>query len=765
MKPFSSPYFANIDEALSVASKLSDDDFDARRDRQIVANFYNGRALMTEAEAEKENVGSIVNHLFGYSAIDRLRNQIATIISASDEPWRIKISPPGMDIATKDLASSRITTAFCRRVQRSRRLRPQWRAVAGNLVLHGRSVLAFADRTDWCPRNAFLFVPQDSEACRESLPYAFSPEDITFDKLVSYEKAAARRPDLWNVAAIKEALDSIRPGFVQNPIIETPATDDVPVAEHENIQPNSVDDGTLSTRSTLPVWFLYEVDHTDPKRPVGMKIIAKYWVHHRSGSNGEDTKIEKKVLLYENEKHFDSINHWVVPLFIDSEIGGDARWCSAVGIGKLNYDRDADVEEFFNLAMDGAKDQMRTKWKVGEGASREKIQRFFADRQDLVPEGLDPVKIDVAGNYQHAFQVIQILRQLSAEDASSPVSNTGTGSDELEIQAQARQSAAAAMIAARMNDIYDCLDDLGTEMLRRFMTAPLIKGCAGYADIKMFRDEMAGFGVSSDMLKQWASEENGEMRWISVRTTRAIGDGSRANEVMGATELMKAIGTFSPEAQERIKHRFVLVHTKDAELANELVPVNKAPNPDQVARARNENQAALSRGIIGFIPQMSPDDVPLIHALEHDSELEALLARGKAAGGIDGTQKAGFDSLSQHQMMHVNLMKGNGAQAEQANAFEQKVETMRGAAEGLFKAWQEKMANQQIDPIDQVKLQQKDREIQLRERQQASVEQDREVRNSLEGRKVALAETVGVNKVAADQAKVTMPTVTANGSE
>lgn len=756
---FKSEYFACLEDAMAVANRLVDDDRFLAADRQIVANFYNGRDTMTSAEAESENIGNVVNHLFGYNNIDKFRSQISSIFTRDDTVWNVEINHPEIPLDQSESFSVHITQALARRIKRSRRIKPEWRATSGNLVLHGRDTQVFPDAFDWCPRSTFFYVPRGTQANRDSIPYAFRADDMPYAKLVSYlrQAEAAEKQGVWNVKALKDAVESLKPSNASPPLIDKSVGTEK-LSEHDNNAEGPATDGDINTRSTLPVWYLYEVDHTKADKPVSLKILARYSLMKKETTvktGIKDDKEERDILLYQNENHFKSVRNWVVPFFIDTEIGGRPLWNGAVGLGKLNYPRDADVEEFFNLAMDGAKDAMRAKWKVADGASREKVARYFTERSDLLPEGLEPVKTEIAGNYRDALGVISILRQLSSEDAGTGFTNSGTEADELEIQAAERQSAAATLISARMADIYDALDDLGTEILRRFLVAPTDEKREGYNEIKAFREDLEKHGITQEIREKIAEVKNGEMCYITVRTVRAMGDGSRLQEERAASQLMASLGAFNPQGQEKIKRRFVLTATRNPDLAAEIVPYEQRTDPDQQARARMENYSAVSRGILGFVPQLNPDDVNGIHVPEHDQELDSLNARSQAAGGMNENDFAGFKSLATHQASHLQNMQGDKALAEQANAWLQKLERQTSTAEGLAKAWASRMQQEEISPEKQIQLQQKERQINLAERAQTSIEADRADRIALDERAQATNEAKMISDAAAKGAGIT----------
>lgn len=751
---FSSPYFESIDDAVANAATLVGEDRDQSDDRQRVANFYNGRDTMSSEEAEKENVRNIVNHLFGYSSLDQLRQQICSIFSATDQVWTVKCSDPKLNAADRMSLEATITNAFNRRIKESRRLTPEIKAVSGNCVLHGRDCLAHVDNFDWCPRSSFFYVPGDTGITADTVPYAFKADKIPYYRLKAYlEKARAGGNNNWNFTALQEAIDSLEkkegPGGVNTISLHGEEK------ESEN-NPQEEDQGWCRDSSmTLPVWYLYEVDHTKAEKPVSLKIIARY-NNIDTGLPGGDQKIERERLLFSKEGHFASVRHWLNPFFIDTEIGGRPTWHSVKGIGKLNFPRDADVEEFFNEAMEGAKDAVMSRWQVVDGASREKVSRFFSERSNLVPEGLKRIEEPSNANYQHAFNIITTLGSLSKENSGGAISNQA-GKDELQIQAQERQSRASSLIASRMADIYDVLDDVGHEILRRFLVAETSESNPGYCEITLFRDDLAEANITEAVRKRIATNRFGKMRYITVKTSRAAGDGSPSREMAVNDRLMGMIGGFSPESQETVKRRVVTQLTRDPDFAKEVVPFERRPDPDQIARARNENSAALERGIIEFVPELSADDVPQIHMLEHDNAIDAELAKAAQAGQMDPVQFAGVKSLMTHQMKHIQSTAADENQKQLNQQIQMKLEKQSRQAEGFAKAFQNNNQQEQPDPMELAKLQQNDRKIALGERAQQALEEERLFQRGQAEQKTALDIETKISAAAVKESQAMAP--------
>lgn len=758
---FQSHYFDCVEDALGAVNQLVSEDVDAAYDREVVAKFYNGRETMTPDEAEKAGIKSIVNHLFGYSALDQLRQQLFSIVTADDRLWRINVTRKELGGAVlnsgdKQSLEYNLTDRFNHRIRRSKRLKPELRSTMDNLVLHGRNPLLFSDRFDWCPRSGFLYVPGDTGTTPETFTYGFSADKLPLWRMKHYLRnaRAASNPNIsgWNIKALEEAIDALDLSRQVNSSVLLDGEE----RENENRAQDSSSFGDRrSSSQTMPVWYLYEVDQDKPERPVSLTIIARYTF--ASSGNNESKAVERDKVLYSKSDHFKSVHHWLKPFFIDTQIGGASTWHSVTGLGKLNYARDADVEEFFNMAMDGAKDNVRTKYEAADGASREKMARFFAERGDVLPEGLKLVPQQANQNFRNAFEVISMLQMLSKGDAGSAYTNTGSQGDELEVQAQERQGKATALISSRMADVFDMMDEVGLEIFRRFMVGENPTSNPGYADVKAFRDDCDELGITEEIRREICEAKNGILDYVKVKTSRAAGDGSPSHEMAVADRLVANIGMFSPQSQEIIKRRVTLTWTRDPDFAAEIVPYERQIDPDQLARARTENTACIERGITGFTAELNPDDVAQIHVPEHDNAIDAIIAKATQEGSMNPYDAAGFKSLAAHQMKTINAMQGDKVLAETANAAEQKLQEQARQAEGLIKAYETNQANGTLSAKDRLQAAQFAESHQLKLRQQDSIEQDRLARRDMDTRQQAVDEVALVNSTAAKQVQSTAP--------
>ena len=727
----------------------------AATDRQRIANFYNGRETLTKEEAEKQNVTNVVNHLFGYHGLNSMRHQIASIYTRNNKVWNCTVIGEAVRPDLRDAYGAHLTNEINRQLRRSRRLRPEMMSMAGDLVLHGRAVLMYRDRFDWCPRNTFLYVPRGTGTTADGISFAYSAEDLQYWQLKKYLAIAESAPTNWNVSALREAVQFLE--SMSGEEVGGARTDDV-IGERTDsaIKPqDQFSTVSADTKMTIPVWYVYEVDQDKADLPVSMKIVARY--SEIATKADSEVKMPIDVLLFSQRDHMKSVNQWIFPFFMDAEIGGSPSWHGATGIGKLNYERDADVEEFFNLAMDGSKEAVRQKWKVMDGAARDKLVRFFAQNQDIIPEGVEPVQIGNNPNYQHAFSIVNTLRQLSKEEAADSYSNSDTQAKELQIQAAERQSKANQMVGARMEEVYEGMDDVGREIFRRFLVATTDTKFPGYRDVMIVRKRLAGLGVP---YKQLADMDFGEFKHIQVKTSRATGEGSSIQQSYTNNKLMGWLGFFSAEGQEKIKRRVLLQETNDPDFAEEIVPIVEKPNPDQVARARNENAAAMSRGITGFVPQINHDDIDMVHMPEHDNELDAVVAKGTQAGYLDQVDGAGFKSLATHQMAHVNKMEGDKANAERANLWKRKVEKQARQAEGLIAAGKQREEQMKELPLDErMKLQLKEQDLKHKQRVQDALELERDRRFKLDSQSEAVKQATSISDTARKGAEFAEKTI------
>lgn len=728
-------YFDSANDALVECNELTRDDVYASEDRATLSAFYNGRQTMSECEADERGVSEMTNHLFGYDSINTAQEQLYGMYSKSPVMWNVMVrgAPDGLDQKWGQDA----TKYFNEAIKDSGRFKPEWKAFSGEVTLYGSFHFCFYDLYDWCPRARRPLAPRGTGIVPNEGNYFVIRDEISLkDLYASVRREERLRKDGfntgWKVSALKGAIKAMEENF-KNVNSDTTITANSgtethgPTPEEEEI--NNQIDSTNSERFrlALPVYYLYTSRPEDEGCPFDMTILARYPAPISQGAT--ENGVVLPVMLFDEDRYYPNGKEFLHSFFIDCNIGGKTLFHRTMGLGQLNYDSDVDVEEFFNDAMQGSKENLRTRYQVSNAADTEMVNRWLSGEEysNVYPDGVTAAEVPKNPNFQHAFQTMDMLMNLTRRNASASISNKegARATNELEVQALERQGRNAEAIASRMNDIYDGSLTLGETMLSRFLNENILPVDKGYREIKFFQDKMREKGIPLSFLRE---KKNGEFVNLEVKPNRVAGDGNQVREIMVNQSLMSRLHLFSPQAQQDILRRVTATETQDYELAEELVPREQEIDGGQINVANNENQSAIQRGLTGYIPPLSRDDIHQIHIPEHIGGLQGLLAKGELPDGWNEMDMGGFQGILQHLGQHMKQINNNPAAKAFANQVNQAVQGLVRQAQEFANNLQEKRQaeQEQMAPKDLAKLQLEGAKLQLDTRKQDALEDHRE---------------------------------------
>lgn len=726
-------YFNDADDALHACDKLTREDFFDSEDRATLSAFYNGRQTMSESEADEKGVSELINHLFGYDSINTAAGQIDSMYSKSPTMWRINIKNAPEGFTQK--WSQEVTKFFNKAIKDSGRFKPEWKALSGEVTLYGSFHFCFYDLFDWCPRARRPMTPRGTGTVPCDGDFFVVREELRLKELYAAMRQQERLSEDgletgWKVDALRKAIKAFE-DFYKDTNADTTVSANSGSESHgptpEEQEINRQIDSTNAQRYelALPVYYLYTSRPDDEGCPFDLTIIARYPAAVSNNASENGTVLP--TILFDKENYYPEAEEFLHSFFIDCNIGGKTLWHRSMGLGQLNYDSDVDVEEFFNDAMQGSKENLRTRYQVSNAADTEMVNRWLsgAEYSNVLPEGVSVAEVAKNPNFQHAFQTMEMLQNLTRRNASASISNTegARATNELEVQALERQGRNAEAISGKMNDLYDGSEKLGNTIFGRFLNEDILPIDKGYKEIKRFQDNMKKKGIPLSFLRV---KENGEFVNLDVKPNRVAGDGDKVRQVMVNQSLMSRLHLFSPQSQQQIIRMVTASETQDYDLAEELVPLEQELDGGQINLANNENQSSIQRGITGYVPQLNRDDIHQIHIPEHMGGLQGLLGKGEALGW-DELDMAGFQSILKHLGLHLQQISNNPAAKGLANQVKQAIQGMIRQAQEFANNLQAKREaeQQQMEPKDAAKLQLEGAKFQLDERKQTSLESHR----------------------------------------
>ena len=734
-------YFTDYLDMTAEADQLVFEDALDSGDRSSISSFYNGRQAMSNSEADAQGVNELTNHLFGYDSMAQAKAQVEAIYTRPQQVWTVNL--PGVPQQLQQKWSMAVSKNLNAVIKASGRLKPQIKSIAGDAVLYGRACAMFRDPYDWCPRLMRPLVPRGTGTLAGDVPYAVVPSYLSLSELIRVQerhKRAGKRglKSFWKGESVAAAIDTLQENVSKGNFIAADGRTQADEVE-QDFQENKIMYSQYRTK--LPVYYIYTAHPDEEGVPADLTILARYTPNQMAASAKAQQSLP--TCLYERENLFDKAEHWLHPFFVDASLDGEMTWHRVMGLGRLNYDNDVDVEEFFNEAMQGSKENLRRTFKVGQQGDWELIKRWNDGEyaSNLLPPGVDIAEMSKNPNFQYAFNTMAMLQQQSHKNAGTSygAANPPDSKKELQVQALERQGRNAETMGNRINDIYECFDRLGLEIYRRMLGETPLPLDEGYEEVMQFQKLCRMDGVPVEILRKlYDAGTSGTV----VETNRTVGDGNQVKEQMVNQFLMSTIHMYSPEAQEIIKRRVTASMTRDYAFAESVVPFDKKPDANQVARANEENNSCMSRGIAGYIPQCAPDDVDAVHLPQHFGFLQALLAKGKANKGWDMCDLGAFKVGGAHCLIHINRIGQN----KQAKAL---VTQLNQTLQGLAKQGQEFANNlqkqqqaEQPSPVEQAKLQIAQKKQQLDVQKQRALEQHRKETIKLGQRKAASGEVI-----------------------
>lgn len=739
------------EEMLSEAELLVTEDSNDSQDRAAIQSFYNGRETMSTMEADSKGVTNIVNHLLGFDSMNQAASQINSIYTKSKVMFTVEC--PEADPQNEQKWGMCVTEKLNNALKGGRRFKTEWKALSGEIPLFGNATLAFRDNYDWCPRMVRPYVPRGTGTLAKDVPYCVIPDYLTLNDLY----AALRKIEsckenntecYWKETDVRVVLTALEDGFRQtNGVAGGYITGQGDYHEQAELEEADAE-GAAGLRARVPVYYFY-VGHPDKKddgkHPFDLIILPR--LTPPQAKYVQDKNLSMPKCLYDHEDFFECATHFLHPYFVDCQLGGRTTWHRVMGLGRLNYEADVETEEFFNEAMQGSRENLRRLYQVTNAADWD-LMKNWADGggpSNVLPPGVGLAEAQKSPNFQYAFTTMEFLMNLTRRNAGGHMGSLANSKEnELEINALERQSRNAEALASRFQDIYECTDALGAEILRRFLAPSPLPVDEGYAEVKKFQDELRKEGIPLGWLRK---EKDGKFANITVKTNRSVGDGDKVRQTMANQAMMSRIHMFSGEAQKTILRRITAEETNDYDFAEQVVPYEYKPDPNQVQAAETENMMCEKQGIIGAVPPLNDTDIDDVHIQRHLMSMQADIAKGKVRQW-DQVDLAGFKAKGAHAMAHISKLKAVPEQKEQVKGYEDQLQSLAKQGQEFENNLQKQEEANKLSPKDRQDMELKERGQNLKERQQTALEQHRAAALDLSERKNAVTSTATAKQVA-----------------
>lgn len=651
-----------------------------KRERlKIVRDFTNMRPTMSEAEKEEMGRTEVTNHGMFYQSTVQVKAQIASMVTGTKSLLRITVDTdnPEQDLIT----GQRISKAINRHaIHHKGRFANFWDRVGGEAAIAGGGPVVFPARYGWLPKIApDMLFPPETDLDSENIPYAFDPVELNITDIRKLKNSVKHDDsnyiNLKNIdKIIKQIEDSIK------------GEGTTTYAYHEETSKSTR--GAFNDPNKIKGFWYYE-----PKwEKSESKVSATLVVYGTNADLSKDT-----VILAYVDKAYEDAAQWCQLIAVDSEIGGIKNLDTLRGIAEMQYFSALDVEELFNLMMEGAKINARPKVRVTNTANKEDVLKWDIMRDSLVPEGLEEMPFKTNTN------ALQGPLQILAQNVAGFSATTIGGSNDLRVEALDKQRSNAMMNGTRISDLYNQMESLLETSVWRILAGDTKPGAEGYLDTMAVRDELDKYKID---YKKLAKRKHGRFQWIEVKVNRSIGNGDRVEQLETAKWLMDNMTQFAPESRPLILRMAVVLQTQDPDLAETLVKVPQAIINAQKIVAETESNVIEDIAALGQILPVGGDDIHQDHIPVHLRTMQGWVATD-AVRPWDKLDVLIFAGMAQHVGEHMTILMSNKATNAEAKEFVQAYQQIVQSAQSITQRVEEAEGSEQqaMSPKEQSDLQ------------------------------------------------------------
>ena len=672
MKQFKSQYFKTVEDLLAIKSTMEGDLSQRRRRLKIIRQFSNGLATMSEEEARANGQTEIVNHLTTFKFLYQRKRRLEQSFTSTRTFTEIKVDTDNPE--WDQLTSIRMTQAFNRGClyHAGGEFRSFIKGLAGEVQISGGAPVMHQKRGGWAPKLALnMLFPRKCGMSAAEVPYAMAPEEMTLGDLESLRDSIKGED---GVSTSKKAVE------VLIKALEAKPSGNTPMSGGSNIDPNqqvertgsAIDQDNSNRNAVIDTWWYYEVKNNDD----GTQYVSGTIFTQEIQSSGEDgEKVGPQVVAY-FDKLFKTPEDWLHLICMDMEVGGDTTLDSMRGIAEIMYPSSSEIEILLNLMLAGDKIRAKPRWQVTSAAVSDDVLSWDEENDSIAPAGISP--LDIKGSSAALMTPMQMLMGNVAGLGSGEVSNTRQGG-ELRQQAVGRQNDNASMQFGDMADWSVQLENVATTSVERAFVGPVQKGARGYHQIMWVRSCMEKYGVP---VKKLFLKEHGQLKYITVRVRRVMGEGGLDSEKSASNFLLQVYPKLAPANRPKVLQLAIAIETQDPDLAESLVQVPIPVINAQKLTAENECDTIMRRALLGMPITTNNDDVDMDHIPVHMLDMVALLSLHQLEPW-EKLQVIRFSGLQRHTQDHFENVMGDKDVRDEALALLPQFQSILQAAQQI----------------------------------------------------------------------------------
>lgn len=688
--------FSDASKVMAILDSMQTVENVRAADRAMIDTMFNGKRPFSDAEVKEHQIRINVNWNEGNKILQDANRQVNNATLHVGKFFEAVLQADELEQVQKDSLSLKFTSNLHKLLKGGN---PQYgklgkkhlflrRTRNASVCLHGVGPLMWTSAHDPLPRFVpleDLLIPTDTNLDFINLSYFGVNMYLTQSEFYDLSHSDKAQKG-WNkklVAAILDALkDPKNGGNLNENYLQQPEK------WQENFKQNKCYYDADSAPRVRLRWFLYRNSTGKWFRkivlrelPAGVKL-------------SEEVSQGNQFIFDSNEPFADDIDHILHCQFGDCSIVPPLRYHSVRGLGVLLYSVIECMNrmrcQFVQHVFDSLAMWLRVQSPT-DRARQAKIELFpytiLEEGVQVVPQAerhqVNPGMVDMA---------MSQFRQLMSESGSSFTQdiNDGTSKEMTATEAQARLQSVNVMVGGMLQMMYSQEVFYFQELIRRFCqpnpTNP---------DVVLFQKMCIADGIPKELLVP--------ERWC-VEIEKVLGAGDQMLAQQEATALLSQSQRFDPDAQRTILKLWSQVITRNADLANQLVPI-KPPDATAGTYAAEEVFGTLMEGV----------PVSMRQGIDQQGYIESMIGMmaakvgqienaGDEEGGV-GTPEdiIGLATVGADIEQHVALFAQNEENAQLVKQYQDALGQLMNMVKAFAQRLAEKMQSETADPEAQAK--------------------------------------------------------------
>lgn len=646
--------------ARTIYSQFLQDDLPANIERANIQGIkdrnppYNPQQLIDLGQAGRTNVSwglaesSIEAGTTPYYDIVTSVPQVATILTNYGGP--IKCEEYGRIVSEEFDKTMRDWDEFLYHLQ----------VHQDQLLTFGIGPMLWRDERDWRFESVWrrdILVPSDAKASRNKLDIVFIKDWMKSHEVYRYiENPARARATGWSVSRGKQA------------IMDASTTDPDRQLNWEYWQEQFKDNN-------------YYISYARTKTVAIVHCLARefdgrvsHYIFTRNPLSKDDGFIFSKV------GRFEEMNQ---ALWMCFDGVGNSDFKSVRGYGtKIAAWAQAD-DIFNNTLMDNAILSNTVLIKANTAAD---VQRFAAVEIGsfrIIPPNFEFTQVQLGGGLRESMNVGNYFRTLNnsynAAYKSPGMPERTQGNPETATEQQIKAGQRARLSTSKAEKYLNDVDRLWWETYRRMSNPKLVDAQPGAKEALEFQERCIARGVPAAFFKRDGDKLPKHI--ISVKATRAIGNGSPDGRTLALQTIAPLVYAKSPQQKQDVFTRDFIAAQAGTQYAAERYGPDlneQAPGIDEWMAQQENNDF-----ITGIDPIISPDQKHYVHAVVHIAFMAGLLG-DQQEDPMDPTKLVEvMDAAGMHTAQHIALLKRDPTRRSQVGELEQQMSVLMQQVDAL----------------------------------------------------------------------------------